>query len=105
MKNLSTSSGRLFSASIEGSQPTMKDTMVAGHVYLSSLEERFKTAQQLIACFRAWEQNKGARPGDMTDDQIERAKQWQNAHDYADGIARSWLSNPRGQSFALKVAA
>jgi len=83
----------------------MKDTMVAGHIYLSSLEERFDTAQQLIACFRAWELSRAARPGDLTDDQIEGARQWQSAHDYADGIARGWLSDPQGQSFALKVAA
>lgn len=86
-------------------QPTMKDTMVAGHVYLSSLEARFDTAQQLVACYRAWKQNESAQPGNMADDQLEPAKQWQSAHDYADGIARPWLSNPRGQTFALKLAA
>jgi hypothetical protein len=103
MKNIATSGGRLFSASVEGGPTTVKDVMVAGHVYLSALEDQFKTSQQLLACHRAWTEQLLRSPGEMADDQNERVKQWITAHDRADHAARKWLSAPSSQSFVLRL--
>jgi hypothetical protein len=103
MKNLCTSAGRLYSAAVEGAQPTVKDTMVAAHVYLISLEEQFGSAHQMLACFRAWTAGVLERPGDVSDEQFDRSKRWRDAHDRADKVARRMLSEPNTQTFSLRL--
>jgi hypothetical protein len=105
MKSSSTSAGRVLSASIEGGAATVRDIMVAGHIYLSALEERFNSLQHLLMCYQAWQQHDALRPGDMDDEQLDRVKQWLHAHTHADGIARQWLSDPDSQFFRLRMTA
>jgi hypothetical protein len=103
MRSISTSGGRVFSVSIEGAQPTVKDMMVAGHVCLTHLEEQFPNAHQLLSCFQAWSEESERGPGNLPDDQLARARRWSIAHERAARSAGVWLSRPGDQTFRLKV--
>lgn len=103
MKDLSTTGGRLFCVTVEGSQATLSDTMVAAALYLQSLEEHFGSAEKMLMCFRAWQEDSQQRPGDVSDQQQERAMRWRAAHGLAHQAAKPWLSNPEDQCFRLHV--
>lgn len=103
MKNLTTQGGRLFSVVICGTPPTLQDTMVAASVYIQILEELFPTAQQLLACFAAWAEEREGGRATLSDEQLRRAKKWVVAHEHADRIARPWLSSPTLQTFLIQV--
>ncbi|MET3498143.1 hypothetical protein [Variovorax boronicumulans] len=105
MKNVSTFSGRLISASVMGSQPTVKDMMVAGQVYLSELEEQFTSTHHLLACYSAWKESDLLQPAEMLEEQLDKARQWIKAHKHADELAKQWLSDPGNQSFELRMTA
>ena len=103
MKDLSTSGGRLFCVCVEGPQATLSDTMVAAPLYLQSLEGHFDSAEKMLMCFRAWQEDSQQRPGDVSDQQQERAMRWRAAHGLAHQAAKPWLSNPEDQCFRLHV--
>jgi len=105
MHKVSTSGGRLFAVSVQGSRVTLSDTMVAGPHYLRVLEEQFSSAADLLRCFRAWEAGDVLRPGDIADDQNKLIKRWTEAHHVADASARRWLSEPKVQTFRLRLVA
>lgn len=103
MRNLTTVGGNLFFASVQGTSPTLQDTMVAASVYVRVLEEQFPSAQKLLSCFAAWAEDAESGLSASSDDQLHRAKQWIAAHQRADEAARPWLSDPGGQTFLLRV--
>lgn len=103
MRSISTSGGRLFMVSIEGTPPTLQDTMVAASVYLASLEEHIPDSHQLIACYQAWFEGRGRTAGSSGDDDPALAQKWIDAHDRARARASAWLSDPSNQSFKLHM--
>jgi len=103
MWNIQTASGRLFSATIEGTRPTLKDTMVATSVYLAHLEESFPDAAQLIACYSAWRVEEDPSRDCYSYNDSDRALQWQHANTAAQGAARRWLSDPEQQTFRFRL--
>lgn len=101
MNDLVTAGGRLLSAAVEGSRPTLQDMMVAADLYLRSVEESFSDAEHLICCFEAWAEEALRGPGTLSDKALARCKLWTKAHARAEEIAKPWLSDPTHQSFRL----
>ena len=101
MKHLEISGGRALNVRIEGTPGTVKDYMVAAHVYLVRLEEQFNTPLRLIAAYRAAEKELEAGRSKLTAREIDLSSRWLHAHESADHIARTLLSDPLNQRFVL----
>ncbi|MDO9357850.1 MAG: hypothetical protein Q7T70_02505 [Polaromonas sp.] len=101
MKYLETSGGRALSVRIEGAAGTVKDYMVAAHVYLTTLEHQFRTTGRLIAAYRASRRELEAGRSMLTLQELDLTSQWLNAHEAADRAARTFLSSPQVQRFIL----
>lgn len=105
MRTATTSAGRLFFVTVEGDAATVRDYMVAAHVYLSLLEEQFDNALDLISSFRAANAETTLGPGHLTVEEMDSASRWMEAHRHADGSARLLLSNPEKQRFVFQLGA
>jgi hypothetical protein len=103
MRNIQAGSGRLFSATVEGPRPTLRDTMVAASVYAAHLEEAIPDAAELIACFCAWQQEVRPNRDGYSYVDSDRSLRWQKAHNAAEHAGRAWLSNPMQQTFRFQL--
>lgn len=103
MKQLTTSAGRLFSATVAGAPVTVKDLMVSAPLYLASLESNFQDAEIFLACFNAREKERVDGEFSLTNQEGRLAARWKKAHIDADRDARKWLSDPTNKEFVVTV--
>jgi hypothetical protein len=103
MTHMETSGGRMFSVLIEGAPATVKDYMVAAHLYLAALEAQFPSATRLLACYRAWQRESTEGRSVLTPREIDLTSRWLDAHHAADRNARATLSDPANQQFVFQL--
>lgn len=104
MNGLTTSAGQLLSVKVAGAPPTVKDAMLSAHLYLTTLERFFVSADALVASYLAHEKELQRGGKRLSRVELSFVRSWKSAHRKADRIARPTLSDPENQEFVLTVA-
>ena len=104
MNGLTTSAGQLLSASVAGTPATVSDLMFSAHLYLTTLERQFGSADALVASFHARQKELRAGGTDLARTELRLVTKWKNAHAHADHKARVTLSDPDNQEFVIVLA-
>lgn len=92
-----------YTVRLEGENLSLRDLMEVRFTFLRLLEQRLGTPSRLVKCYQAWSSQLEFGTGSMSEAQIDNARIWREAWEYASEMATPLLSQPQTTTFRFEL--